>query len=303
MSRKPPLRISIITPSLNAGRYIEGAIQSVLQQGHPGVEHVVVDGDSTDGTLEILKRFPHLKWVSEPDRGQGEAMNKGFRLSTGEIIGYLNADDYYLPGALDAALAALEHGAAFVVGKIQVVMDDGSSWINDPRVGHLEMLRHWEPNAFCVNPVGYFYRREVQERVRGFNENNRLAMDLEFLLDASRYYEFTKIDALLGVFRFMAGTVTGDSQRSVGVWTREAFSFIERFLEGLPEKFVREFQVSRDRGYLQRTCPQLEEALAEAKARLAAETGKNLYVRLQRRRVVSRLQKRIAGMKAKLERA
>jgi glycosyltransferase involved in cell wall biosynthesis len=303
MSARSLPRFTIITPSLNAARYIEGAIQSVLQQGYPDVEHVVVDGGSADGTLEILKRHPHLKWICEPDRGQGDAMNKGFRLSTGKIIGYLNADDYYLPGAFDAAFPVLQRGAAFVVGKIQVLMDDGSSWVNDARVGHLEMLRHWEPDAFCVNPVGYFYRREVQERVGGFSEDNRLAMDLEFLLDASRHYELTKIDALLGVFRFMAGTVTGDSQRREGVWTRETFSFIDRFVEGLPEEYVREFQVSRDRGYLQRTCTQLEGALAEAKARWAHAAGESLYGRLQRRWMVFRLERRLAGVKARLERA
>ena len=91
MAKQP--RISIVTPSFNQGRYIASTIESVLAQEYPNVEHIVVDGSSTDGTVEILKQYPHLKTFSEPDRGQGEAINKGFRLATGEIWGFLNSDD------------------------------------------------------------------------------------------------------------------------------------------------------------------------------------------------------------------
>ena len=82
------LKISVITPSLNSGAYIEEAIQSVLAQQYPNFEHIIVDGGSADETLEILRRYQHLKWISEPDRGQSHAMNKGFRMSSGDIIGY-----------------------------------------------------------------------------------------------------------------------------------------------------------------------------------------------------------------------
>jgi glycosyltransferase involved in cell wall biosynthesis len=94
------LKISIITPSFNSVNYIERAIKSVLSQDYDNWEHIIVDGGSMDGTLEILKKYPHLVWVSEPDRGQSDAMNKGFQMSTGEIIGYLNADDWYKEDAL-----------------------------------------------------------------------------------------------------------------------------------------------------------------------------------------------------------
>jgi glycosyltransferase involved in cell wall biosynthesis len=87
--------ISVITPVLDGERFIEDAIRSVLRQEYKRFEHVVVDGGSTDGTVEILKRYPHLRWVSEPDRGQSDAMNKGFDLSSGEVVVYLNADDYF----------------------------------------------------------------------------------------------------------------------------------------------------------------------------------------------------------------
>lgn len=94
----PPLpKISVVTPSYNQGKYIEDAIKSVLSQNYPGFEHIIVDNCSTDETLEILKKYPHLRWISEPDKGQSHALNKGFKMATGDIIGWLNADDYYLP--------------------------------------------------------------------------------------------------------------------------------------------------------------------------------------------------------------
>ncbi len=91
----PPLRISVVTPSLKQSEFLEENILSVLGQKDPAFEHIVIDAASTDQTVEILKRYPHLRWVSEPDSGQSAALNKGFRMATGEIIGWLNADDCY----------------------------------------------------------------------------------------------------------------------------------------------------------------------------------------------------------------
>jgi glycosyltransferase involved in cell wall biosynthesis len=91
------IKISIVTPSFNSAKFIEDCIQSVLNQNYPNFEHIIVDGCSTDGTVEILKKYPHLKWISEPDEGQSDALNKGFKMATGEIIGWLNADEIYLP--------------------------------------------------------------------------------------------------------------------------------------------------------------------------------------------------------------
>ncbi len=98
------MKISVITPSYNSANTIETAIKSVLAQDYKNYEHIVVDGASTDGTLDILKRHPHLTWISEPDRGQVHAMNKGFAMATGDIIVNLNADDQFLQGAFSAVL-------------------------------------------------------------------------------------------------------------------------------------------------------------------------------------------------------
>src|SRR4029077_16307933 len=95
-----------VTPCLNMGAFIEDAICSVQSQGYPNFEHIIIDARSSDNTLEILKRYPHVRWVSEKDRGQSDGLNKGFRMATGDIVGWLNADEYYLPGAFRAIAQA-----------------------------------------------------------------------------------------------------------------------------------------------------------------------------------------------------
>jgi glycosyltransferase involved in cell wall biosynthesis len=92
-------RISVVTPSYNQGRFIEDAIKSVIEQCYPNFEHIIIDNCSKDETVPILKKYPHLIWVWEPDKGQSDAINKGFLKATGDIVAWLNADDYYLPGA------------------------------------------------------------------------------------------------------------------------------------------------------------------------------------------------------------
>ena len=89
--------ISIVTPSYNQGKFIEDTIQSVFKQNYPNFEHIIIDNCSTDGTVEILKKYSHLKWISEPDRGQTDAMNKALEMSDGDLIVYLNADDEFYP--------------------------------------------------------------------------------------------------------------------------------------------------------------------------------------------------------------
>lgn len=121
MSRKP-LVVSIITPSFNQAQFLEEAILSVFNQDYPHVEYIIIDGGSTDGSIDIIRKYERrLKyWVSEPDSGQSEAINKGWNKSTGDIIAWLNSDDTYCPGALRAVAEVFEknpetllvHGAA-----------------------------------------------------------------------------------------------------------------------------------------------------------------------------------------------
>ncbi len=254
------LKISIITPAYNAGKFIEDAIKCVQQQNYPNFEHIIIDAGSTDDTLKILNKYPHLKWISEKDDGQSDAMNKGFDLSTGDIIGYLNADDYYNPDVFNTIVKYFNDGALFVQGKIKVEQEN-SSFINDAKTNFHEIIRHWEPEAFCVNPVGYFYRREVQQKVGGFDINNHFSMDLQFLIGAAKYFPFTRVseDIILGVFRYYEQTKTARNQFDKNLWSPKTFWYIDDFLHNLPEKEKKNYYYERNRGYKTRREQQEQE--------------------------------------------
>src|SRR5215211_7462751 len=129
-------KLTIITPSFNQGRFIEQTIRSVLDQGYDNLEYLIVDGGSTDETLEVLRRYEDRLawWVSEPDEGQTDALNKGLRRATGDYVAYINSDDYYLPGAFAQAIEQLERSnARWAAGRARYVGPDG------------ELLEVWEP--------------------------------------------------------------------------------------------------------------------------------------------------------------
>ena len=270
------LKISVITPSLNSGKYIERAIESVLEQGYENFEHIITDGISTDDTIEILKKYPHLKGVSEKDSGQSNAMNKGFALSTGDIIVYLNADDYFLPGAFETVIPYFEQGEKFVVGDIEVVLLNGTSVRVSPKVTHEEILQHWidwnfvEEDkviaSFPSNPVQYFYKREIQKQFP-FNETNHFTMDVEFLMDASSQYDFCKINDILGVYVLYEDAKSIVASNNVEkYWIFENFSYIDKFIEKWNEEKKRSFKNEQQKGYLKRTAGLYRKEVSEEMA-------------------------------------
>ncbi|MEC4686370.1 MAG: glycosyltransferase family 2 protein [Nitrospirota bacterium] len=123
------LKVSIITPSYNQGQFIEETILSVKNQDYPNIEHIVIDGGSTDGTLDILKKYDKdIIWLSEPDNGQTHAINKGLRMATGEIIAWVNSDDLLLPHAVSAIEKAFTSNidAGFIYGNYKIIDTAGN---------------------------------------------------------------------------------------------------------------------------------------------------------------------------------
>jgi glycosyltransferase involved in cell wall biosynthesis len=183
-------KISILTPSFNSIEFIEQAITSVLKQNYDDFEHIIVDGGSKDGTVEVLKKYKHLNWISEPDKGQSDAMNKAFEMSCGDIITYLNVDDYYETGAFSLVSNYFQNhdSCDMIVGIVQMHMPDGIRIINTSADhSYRKICLHFK-NDFPYNPVGYFYRRKVQNSIGPFPIENHFSMDYWFLLKAYKYH-------------------------------------------------------------------------------------------------------------------
>lgn len=211
-------RITIITPSFNQGRLIEKAIKSVVDQKYPNYEHIVIDGKSSDDTLDILKKNKQIKWISEPDKGCVDAVNKGLKMSTGDIISILNTDDYYEPKAFYEAIKILNRtsGVFFVVGNCNVVNRRCKFIrINKPRVKESEIIQFWR-YQFPVNPSAYFYYKDIHKNVglydTKFDRIKGSPYDYDFLIRLSKRYELYYIDKTLGNYRFYEGTKTFDNK-------------------------------------------------------------------------------------------
>ncbi len=207
------VKITIVTPVFNGALHIESCVKNVAAQGCAAAEHLVVDGASADATVDILKRlepaFPRMRWISERDSGQSDAMNKGRRLARGEIIGVLNADDYYEPGALNRALALLQQSQtpSLIVGACNVREPSGRvRYVNRPR--HLSLKAFLSGYEHPVNPSAYFYHAAVHDRADGFDPKDHFSMDVDFLYRAVDCADVVYVDEIWGNFIEWPGSKT-----------------------------------------------------------------------------------------------
>jgi glycosyltransferase involved in cell wall biosynthesis len=175
-------KLTIITPSFNQAAFVERTIRSVLDQGYENLEYLVVDGGSTDGSVDVIRRYEDriAWWVSKPDGGQTDALNKGLRRATGEYVAYINSDDWYQPGAFETAIAALERtGSRWVVGACRYEGEAGHTtdlWRPElPKGG-----RWWWPlRPWGVPQPSSFWRRDVFEELGPFREDLHYVFDTE----------------------------------------------------------------------------------------------------------------------------
>lgn len=184
------VKISIITACLNRKEFIGEAVESVLAQNYPEFEHWIIDGGSSDGTLEVLRRYPHLNVLSEPDRGVYDAWNKGISRASGDVVSILNSDDVYAAGALHscARMFAASRSAPMVSGGCQIFR-------MSKRGTAVEMHRYRDPKRYQLSlrnaTVGLpiinsrFFRRSLFDRVGGFDLKYAVASDREFLIRAA----------------------------------------------------------------------------------------------------------------------
>jgi glycosyltransferase involved in cell wall biosynthesis len=222
--------VSIVTPSYNSARFIERTIQSVLTQGYPNIEHIVVDGASTDGTVDILRRYPHLRWVSEPDKGQSDALNKGFQMARGEIIGWLNADDTYNAGAIREAVAHLcaRPATAMVYSHCDIIDEHDQvtgRCVALPFDFARELVDHRLPQQ------GAFMRAETLKDVSYLDPELHYIMDWDLFLRIGHKHRVDMVDATWANFRICKGTKTTSYPECFWI---EAIRMFDR-IYGLPD--------------------------------------------------------------------
>lgn len=194
-------KITVITPSFNQAEFLETTIRSVLLQGYPNLEYFVVDGGSKDDSTRILEHYsPWLDWwESEPDRGQSHAINKGLARATGEIVCWLNSDDFYFPGTLRfvGSTFCRKPTPAAIVGDVLRVYTDGrdSSVLKGQYISRRRLLETWEP--YQMHQPAIFWRRKLTEQIGMLDEELDLVMDFDYWVRLSSEAEFVNVNRVL----------------------------------------------------------------------------------------------------------
>lgn len=201
-------KISIITPSFNQGKFIKDTIESVLNQNYPNLEYFIIDGGSSDNTLDVLKQYQgYLTWVSEKDNGQANAINKGIRMSTGEIITFINSDDYYLPNTLFkvADLFLTHPEIVWITGNYQII-DENKKTIEPFVVTYKNYFRKRSSSHqlrltnYIIQP-STFWRKKANDEIGLFDDTLRYTFDYDYWLRLMDNYPHLCIDDPLSAFR------------------------------------------------------------------------------------------------------
>lgn len=203
-------RITVVTPSFNQAAYLERTLRSVLDQDYPNLEYIVVDGGSTDGSVDIIRRYEKRLawWVSEPDRGQTDAINKGLRRATGEWVAWQNSDDIYYPGAFhDMAKAAAKNPQAGLIIGDMMLIDEHDVALRD--------IRYVKPNYKALLAEGMlianqaaFWRRSLQDEFGLLDEKYHCSFDYEWFLRLTRSTKSVHVNHIWGALRLHGETKT-----------------------------------------------------------------------------------------------
>lgn len=202
--------VTIVTPSYNQAHFIEETILSIKNQDYPNIEHIVVDANSTDNTLDILKKYgDQIKWISEPDNGQTEAINKGFKMSSGQICAYLNSDDSYVPGCFKTVVNYFHKhpDVDMLVGDVNYI-DEKSKIIRITYYPPFSVGRMLRAGGGLISQTGVFFRRSLFDSIGMFNETFHHVMDYDFYIRAGLKHKVKSISSVLANFRLHSESKT-----------------------------------------------------------------------------------------------
>jgi glycosyltransferase involved in cell wall biosynthesis len=243
--------LTVITPVFNNVTYISLAIDNYLSQSCQFSELLIMDGGSTDGTKEVIARyakdFPSIRWVSEKDKGQSDAMNKGITLAKGKYISFLNVDDYYSEGCLNEVCQILTENPDinYLVGDCNVWDQTGNLiYINRP--SKVKKYHVFSGHHFSVNPSAYFYQKSLHDKIGLYPLENHYTMDLEMILCFRGVITFDYYPKVWGNFRMLPNAKTFEDQASNLSELRKK-ELISRYLK--KQSFVLQIEVRMYRFY------------------------------------------------------
>ena len=197
-------KISVVTPSFNQAQFLERTILSVLNQNYPDLEYIIIDGGSSDGSVEIIRKYePWLAyWVTERDAGQSDALNKGFSRATGELIGWQNSDDVYTPGVFFEAVDIFaKRPSADIVFANRLDIDEADDVIDDSRFTPFSLIGYWY-DGMSLSNQSIFWRRILFSHIGMIDPTYQVAMDYEFFLRAAlKGARFTHVRRFWGASR------------------------------------------------------------------------------------------------------
>jgi glycosyltransferase involved in cell wall biosynthesis len=234
-------KISVITPSFNQAQFLERTIESVLSQGYPNLEYIVMDGGSTDGSVEILRKYDRYlsRWVSEPDRGQSHAFNKGLSCASGDIVGWINSDDLYLTGSLFEVVRYFAENPDVAIVFSDYIFIDGEDKILKFRKEIPFSLQTyiWARDCFHANCAGFF-RKRVFSTVGGLDESLHYGMDFDLYLRAgSMGIKVGHVHGYWGAYRLH------QASKSISAYdrqVRDAVVILEKYTlgHGIAQRFI-----------------------------------------------------------------
>lgn len=242
------MKISIITPCFNAVEYIEQTILSIVNQDYDNIEYIIIDGGSTDGTVDIIKKYEDKisYWVSEPDNGQSDAINKGIAVATGDVFNWINADDFLEEGILKVIALEFQNYSINVLCSQTNLIKQNGDFIRISDATHSDWSFQRLMLYQGLNQQGMYWKMDVMKNLNGVNSNFNYSMDLDLWKRYLLTYgliDVKKIDAITANFRLLASSKTGaDFEVNFHLFEEENNAALQMYAKLIDEKYVKVLQ-------------------------------------------------------------